>query len=567
MTPRHISIIGGGPAGLFLARMIRLTKPSVRVDVYERSGSDHAYGFGVALSDRTMSDVSTYDPHTCDRIIRASAPVSGVGVRLGDSLLRYDGFGASAISRHALLRILRQQASDAGARIHHDAEVREEDLDSDLIAMADGAGNVHNQQRRQRYGTALTPGRARYIWLGLPAVLGDLSILSFVRTPYGSMAAHCYPHSAEMSTVVVETDETTWRNAGLDRASCDGAHDIDQSGLDLLSAIFEEAFGGHRLVSNHSRWSTFTVVRHQRWWHANTVLLGDAAHTAHFTVSSGTKMALEDGVALALALGTCPDRESAFREFERRRRPAVARTQRWAEPSMRWWETFGSRMHLPPAQFGMHFITRTGAVSYLGLRRRCPDRVDEAEDAYLRQTGVTDGAPWRHAALAPLSLSGTLLPHRVVTWHPHDPDTAEQSEAPGRATTDTCGVLRPACLAADGSTPAEAGGQVRCGHLSWPGGEWDSLAVEVLVQAAIRMKTEGAAGVYLRHDETDELSWDVYVECASRIRTEAELPVAVTVPGQWIFELTRSANTDSWSTRVHVALVAGRIDFVVPDMW
>ncbi|MEC3976903.1 FAD-dependent monooxygenase [Amycolatopsis sp. H20-H5] len=527
-APR-VAIAGGGPAGLFLARMIGLKLPRATVEVYERNGPGDVSGFGVTLSDRTLSGLARHDPETHRLIIDASVTLSGIEVRPPGARLRYDGFGAAAISRHTLLKILREQATEAGARIHYRA--RAEDLDADVVAFADGARSSHRDARREAFGTETRTGAARYVWLGTSADFGDAATLAFERTEHGPVAAHCYSYGrspgrssgSAMSTVVVELDETTWRAAGLD----DGA-EIDGDAPPWLSEVFAEHLDGHKLVGNHSRWGRFTVVRNASWSDGNTVLLGDAAHTAHFTVSSGTKMALEDAIALGRALSEHDGHPAAaFAEYERLRRGPVARTQHWAEPSMHWWETYGRRLHQPPSQFGMHFLTRTRAISYLGLRRRCADRIDEAEADYFRAAGFTGTPP--HAIAAPFTVDGVRLTDRLVTAVP---------QADGEVLIDDAiRFAELSCVDIPENGPA---------------------ADELLRQALAR----GLPGVLLRADPLTH--WHTTLRLASRVRTETGLAVAVEVPADWALDLTREADTDPWPARIHLALLTGRTDLVVP---
>lgn len=576
----RVAIVGGGPAGLFLARMIGLTQPKVRVDLYERNAHDRAAGFGVALSDRTMNELVLHDPATHERIAAASVGLSAAEVRLPDATLRYDGFNLSSISRDTLLMILRDQALRVGAALHFRREADADDLDADVVALADGATSTHRNRRSRAYRTSITTGSAHYIWLGTTADFKDVTAFAFVHTGFGPMAAHSYPYAEGMSTVVVEMDDATWRNAGLDRAVVDQASaEIDTAALDYLSDVFTDHLDGHPLISNRSKWGRFNVVRNERWFDGNTVLLGDAAHTAHFTVGSGTKLALEDAIGLARSLAEHDDLQAAFAAYQQRRGGPVARTQRWAEPSMRWWETFGRRLHLPPAQFGMHFITRTVAINYLGLRRRCGDRVDDAEAAYFGQAGLQPGQPAPNAVGAPLELDVVRLAHRLISA----PSAAGRPAGAPRSMAAAL-VLRPATEALDPESP---GGATAVTGLLWPLGqqppdppgaapvfaelrcpdepEWTAAADELVRQAG-QLREHGIAGVLLRPGSTGTATWwDEYLRHASRIRTEAQLPVAVCVPADWALDLTRSSSVDAWPTRIHLALISGRIDLVAPD--
>jgi len=577
-----VAIVGAGPAGLFLARMIGLTRPGTAIEVFERNGPDDADGFGVTLSDRTMRGISRRDPRTHRRITEASVALSGLELRLPGAALRYDGFTVCAISRPVLLTILRQQAQEVGARLHFRHEVRAADLDAGVIALADGAASAHRQARRQAYGTSTRTGSARFIWLGTAADFGDVTVFAFAQTEYGPMAAHCYSYGDGMSTVVVETDEATWRSAGFapPPGAARGSDEIGEPALGLLTEIFAGHLGGHKLVSNASRWGRFTVVHNERWSHRNTVLLGDAAHTAHFTVGSGTKLALDDGIALASALRAYDDHADAFAAYERERREPVARTQRWAEPSMHWWETYGRRLHLPPAQFGMHFITRTAAVGYLGLRRRCPDRLDDAEAAFRREAGLHSGGPPRNAIGAPLRIGGVRLPNRLVMVGPEqrpagalravpsglvlvrgNAPAASASQVTGAVAGGVVGTLWP-----QDTRPSASAASPRFVEVRRPEGpEWTEAADDLVRRAGLLR--ECADGVLLRAGAaagpgSAESRWQETLRHASRIRTEAGLAVAVCVPPDWALDLTLEAGADAWPTRIHVALVSGRIDLV-----
>jgi anthraniloyl-CoA monooxygenase len=538
----------------------------------------------VALSDRTLRGLAVHDPRTHRRIIEASAVLSGVEVRLSDARLRYDGFGFSAISRHTLLTILRDQAEEVGARLNFRHEASADEFDVDIIAFADGATSGHRTARRETFGTSVRTGSAHYVWLGTSAGFGDVAAMAFVRTEYGPMAAHFYPYGAGMSTVVVETDDAAWRNAGLD-SSVLASGEIDGDALNLLTEIFADHLGGRRLVSNKSRWGTFNVVRNERWSHGNVVLLGDAAHTAHFTVASGTTMALEDAIALAAALCTYDDHATAFAAYEHQRRGPVARIQGLAEPSMSWWETYGRRMHLPPAQFGLHFITRTVAVSYLGLRRRCGGRIDDAEAAYRREAGVDPRTPPQNAIAAPLRLGEVRLLNRLVTVLPGPAAGAVQPiqsglvllredapvPRPGPAdvavpTGRVLGRFRPAGWPA----PARAAGTGSTGNgallfveLACPDGpEWTEAADDLVGRAGL-LRERGAAGVLLRAATFAGASrWDETLRHASRIRTEVGMAVVVCVPADWALDLTWDADVDSWPIRIHMALISGRVDLI-----
>ncbi|WP_173390933.1 FAD-dependent monooxygenase [Actinomadura litoris] len=517
MDVRHVVIVGAGPAGLFAARMVRLLLPAAAVEVFERAGPDEVSGFGVTLSARTLGGIAEADPDTHRRIAAASLPLSGIEIALPSATLRYDGFEVASISRSTLLAILREQAEAVGARVRYRAAVPPGAVPAaDVAVFADGAASAHRGARAAGFGTTARAGAARFVWLGTPADLGGRTSFAFVRTPHGPMAAHCYPHADAGGTVVVETDEATWRAAGLAGAETVGATGgatvgatVGEAALVRLGDVFADHLGGAGLVGARSRWGRFTVVANRSWSAGNAVLLGDAAHTAHFTVGSGTKLALEDAMALATALAAHPDRAEAFRAYEEARRGPVTRTQRLAAPSMRWWESYGRRLHLPPEEFGLHFLTRTPAMTYVALRRRCPERLAEAAVLF-------GGRADRHAAEAPFEHGSIRLPHRVV------------SEAVPRLVEVPC--------------PEDP--------------DWSELDPPL-------PKVEDGCAVLVRAQEGREWErWHETVRYAGAVRAGTGRPVAVRVPADWRDGPGLDADGDSWQARVHLALLSGRIDLV-----
>jgi anthraniloyl-CoA monooxygenase len=539
---------------LFFARLSRLADPGVTVDVYERNEPDDAFGFGVVFSERTIRQVRAADPETHDRIVAAGVPIAEMELRLPAGTLRYGGFAFASISRHALLLILQDQAARAGVSLHFGTEIPVGDLpDGQVVVIADGANSAHRQSRERQFGTSVEEGSAPYMWLGTAAHF-DAATFSFVRTDVGSFAMHAYPYADGMSTVVVETDPNTVRAAGLVQDSAFSGCS-DEHSLRFLSEIFADHLDGHKLVGNRSRWTTFRVVRNRTWSEHNAVLIGDAAHTAHFTVGSGTKMAMEDAIALADAVRRGDDRSAAFAEYERVRRPLVERTQRRAAPSMRWWETFARRLHLPLEQFGMHFMTRAAALTYAGMRRRFPDQVDRAEQSFLA------GAEG-HAATCPLRLGDLVLPNRIVAIQ----------QSLGAEPSQEAGLVL-----GRGATPVAREGQV-IGTLVTEDTDFagtplvfveldcpaaaDTTAADDLVRRAAALVERGATGVVLGSTTGD---WPELLELASRVRTEAGVPVAVMAPAGWAVDLSRESTEDTWQARTHLALICGRADLIASD--
>ncbi|MFB7340988.1 FAD-dependent monooxygenase [Streptomyces hydrogenans] len=520
-----VAVVGGGPAGLFLARLIRRARPAARVDVYERNAPHEANGFGVVFSARTMSRLRRSDPETHARIVRASVTVSDMELRHPRATLRYGGFDFSSISRQTLLTILQEQAASAGAVLHFGHHAAPGSLDdADVVVYADGANSAQRDARPERFGTTVRHGASPYMWLGTDAPF-DAATFAFVATGHGHFAAHAYPYAEGLTTVVVETDPATWQASGMDRP-LDHARNpggSDEAALAQLSELFADHLGGHKLLGNRSRWATFRIVRNARWSDGNAVLLGDAAHTAHFTVGSGTKLAMEDAIALAAALDRDADPRAAFAAYERERRALVTRTQEWAEPSMRWWETFGRRLHMAPAQFGLHFMTRTSALTYEGLRRRFADRVDEAEEAYRTAGGAAarpGAAPGpAHGVAAPLLLGSVRLPNRLVEVVPEEcDDPAAAVRAAGARGTGLVllrgtrtvprpdvavgSVVRPERVGGGAAGETAAGSAPLFAEVACPAADAWSPAGDELTATVRTLVARGCEGVLLATDPT-----------------------------------------------------------------
>lgn len=438
-----VGVIGGGPGGLFLARLLLMRGIAARVHVRERSPVGATFGFGIVFSDRTMSALRAADPETHDRIVAASRSWRDMEIRVGGRELRYGGYGFTAIARRVLLDILQEQALASGARLDYltEADAAELSAEHQLVVAADGVGSATRDARKEAFGTEVEQGSAKFIWYGTTAPMQRVTF-PFVKTAFGVFAAHTYPFADGLSTFIVETDEQAWRAAGMDvsteRADYPGGS--DEYSQQLMEEVFADHLKGHPLLVNNSRWANFRVVHNRVWWHDNLVLLGDAAHTAHFSVGSGTKLAMEDAIGLADALGewggsngprtvTATDLAPAFKSYEESRRPEVARTQAWAAPSMRWWETFAQRVDRAPERFGFHFLTRTPAISLAGLRRRHPERIAAAESAFVAEArslgfsaaGSDTSAPkgrTPHALAFPLRLGETVLRNRMLSVVP-----------------------------------------------------------------------------------------------------------------------------------------------------
>ncbi|ADB51236.1 FAD-dependent monooxygenase [Conexibacter woesei] len=389
--PLRIVSIGGGPAGLLAAALVRRRFPQHEVTVLERNAPDATFGFGVVFSARTLAGLRDVDPAVHAAIDAASSSWRDIEVRHRGETLRCGGHGMSAIARTRLLAILQQHAADAGAELRFETEATPELLaGADVVLGADGVNSGVRTARAEVFEPRVEQGRAKYIWFAATTPFDALTF-AFAEDEHGWWGVHAYPFDGERSTFIVETDEGTWRRAGLDQAGELPLGASDLRSLAYCERLFADVLGGGRLLENNSRWLTFGTLRTGRWHEGNTVLLGDAAHTAHFSVGSGTKMAMEDAIALVDVLGEADDVPTALAAYERVRRPQVEHIQRAADPSMRWWERF---RHVAadevPERFAFHFLTRSPIVTRDRVRARDARFVRRVEREFAGRLDVAE---------------------------------------------------------------------------------------------------------------------------------------------------------------------------------
>ena len=308
----RVAVAGGGPGGLFFATLLGRLDPSIEVTVFERNRADDTFGFGVVFSDRTLEGI-----HEADPVLRQALDAHGchwedIEVRLKGERIRCGGNGMAAIARTTLLLLLQERARDRGADLRFSTEVTLDDLgEYDLVVAADGTGSRIREQVADHLDVTVETSEVKFIWFGTDYLFGGLTFVH-EHGPHGAFAVHGYPISDGVSTFIVETDEATWRRAGLDEFDVtQPAGPSDMATKDYLQDLFADQIDGRELLVNNSRWSNF-VTRRSRPWHAlapqPVAFLGDAVHTAHFSVGSGTKMAMEDAVALAAGGGSAPRR-------------------------------------------------------------------------------------------------------------------------------------------------------------------------------------------------------------------------------------------------------------------
>jgi anthraniloyl-CoA monooxygenase len=374
-----VNIIGGGPAGLYFAILMRRLGAAHEIEVFERDAPDSTFGWGVVFSGRTMSNLREADPESHRRISESFAVWDNVDVVHRGQKVTIRGNHFSGIARIRLLNILQDRAGALGVRLHFNAGVEEVDkfLDCDLLVGADGVNSSVRGRFAAEFRPQLGAGRNKYIWYGTRQLFHGLT-LTFRETESGVFSAHSYKFDEGASTFIVECDPETWGRANFNGLS-------DDETRARLAEVFREDLGGRELLSNNSKWINFVLVRNERWHTRNVVLLGDALHTAHFSIGSGTKLALEDAIALASCFARGLGVAEALQQFEYERRPVIEEYQRAAHDSRLWFEHARDYMHLDPVRLAFSLMTRSGKVDFEGLRRRDPDFVAAYERAVNRE--------------------------------------------------------------------------------------------------------------------------------------------------------------------------------------
>lgn len=359
---RRVAVVGGGPGGLFFATLAKAADPGLEVTVFERNRADDTFGFGVVFSDATLAAIDDADPVLRDALAAHGVHWDVIEVRLKGERHRCAGMGMAAIARRTLLHLLQTRAAEVGVDVRFRTEVDLGQLDGyDLVVAADGANSRIRTQLADAFRPSYEEASAKFVWFGTTYRFDGLTFLH-ERGPDGVFAVHGYPISPDVSTFIVETNDRSWRAAGLDEFdAAQPPGPSDAKSKDYLEKLFAEQIEGATLLTNNSRWGSFRTRRAGTWRTGNVALLGDAAHTAHFSVGSGTKMAMEDAVVLAASIGAHPDDlDAALGAYEVAARPSVDKIQGSARPSLSWWEHFG-RYHdaFEPWQFTYHFLTRS----------------------------------------------------------------------------------------------------------------------------------------------------------------------------------------------------------------
>jgi 2-polyprenyl-6-methoxyphenol hydroxylase-like FAD-dependent oxidoreductase len=367
----RVLVAGAGPAGLYFSYLAKRQHPDWQFRVVEQNRADSTFGFGVVFSDRALEFLREDDPATFDLITPQMEIWTDLKVVHRGTPVLIDGIGFAAIGRLKLLQLLQQQLASVGITPEYEKTVssRDEQHGYDLVVAADGVNSTIRNWHD--FGTSVSRLQNKFAWYGTTKVFDALT-QTFVANEHGTFNAHHYRHSPKMSTFVVECNAATWHRAGFAAMN-------EPDTLAYCERVFSQALEGQRLVSNKSIWRNFPNLRNERWWVDNTVLIGDALRTAHFSIGSGTRLAMEDAIALAKALREHPgDVAAGLVAFEAARRPIVEKLVAAADASGAWYERFPEHMALAPREFAWSYIQRSGRIDPARLRKISPKFVDGA---------------------------------------------------------------------------------------------------------------------------------------------------------------------------------------------
>jgi anthraniloyl-CoA monooxygenase len=404
----RIVCVGGGPAGLFFSIVMKAARADAHIIVLERNRPHDTFGWGVVFSDQTLGNIAAADPATYERIVASFVHWDDIDVHYRGRTIRAGGQGFAGIARKKLLQILQERALELGVDLRFEVEANDEDYaGADVIVIGDGANSPTRRKYADVFGTTLENRKNRYIWLGTHQRF-DAFTFVFEETPHGWFQVHAYQFDADTGTVIVECREETWRAAGLDTATT-------EESVAFCERLFAPYLGGHGLMTNAKHlanpWITFVQVNNARWFVGNRVLIGDAAHTAHFSIGSGTKLALEDAIGLAAALKRNPERARAFEEYEAERRIEVLRLQNAARNSTEWFENVARYANLEPEQFAYSLLTRSQRLTHDNLRLRDREYIANIESWLSQRAGTSKPVP---PMFAPFRLRELELANRVV---------------------------------------------------------------------------------------------------------------------------------------------------------
>ena len=402
-----ISVIGGGPGGLYFSILTKKTMPNCQIDIYERNKSDDSFGFGVVFSDETLGEFLKRDMQSYELIRSKFAYWDDIIIARDGEEVTIAGNGFCGCSRKTLLQLLQQRCIEEGVNLHFEQNV--DDLnkfkDSDIIIASDGIGSAIRTQFQEEFGTKITLKKNRFVWLGSTKPL-DAFTYFFRNSPHGMFVAHSYQYEQGMSTWIFECSDATWKNAGFEVTN-------ETDTIAKISELFKNELDGHPLISNKSHWRQFPHVTNENWFHNNIVLLGDAKATAHYSIGSGTKLAMDSAIGLSDAVISNPDDvQAAFRLYDKSRRNPVEMIQYAALVSLDWFENMDRNAQHDFQQFAFGCMTRSKKVTFENLAIRDASFTDKVLAEFNAKLGISDiKTP---AAFTPFWLRKMKLENRIV---------------------------------------------------------------------------------------------------------------------------------------------------------
>jgi 2-polyprenyl-6-methoxyphenol hydroxylase-like FAD-dependent oxidoreductase len=362
----RIAVIGGGPGGLYFAYLWKKLNPDAAIDLFEQNAAGATWGFGVVFSEQALEFLRADDPDTVDALAPRMESWKNITLNLRGQEVAIDGVGFSSIGRLDLLTILQRRVASVGVTPRYDTllETTDQLTGYDLIVGADGLNSLLRRSFEQEFGASVSHSSNHFAWYGTTKRFETLS-QTFVETGIGAFNAHHYRYSPDMSTFLVECDPATWQRYGF------AGKTVEQSKA-ICEQVFATTLDGHPLISNKSVWRNFPWIWNERWWSGNKVLIGDALHSAHFSIGSGTRLAIEDAIALAKALDAERDIPAALARYETERKPIVKKLVTAARTSADWYERFPEHMKLGLMDFAYSYITRSGRIDDARLRAMSP---------------------------------------------------------------------------------------------------------------------------------------------------------------------------------------------------
>jgi anthraniloyl-CoA monooxygenase len=409
-----INILGGGPAGLYFAILMKKEYPDCLINIYERGPRDATWGFGVVFSDDTMNGFLEYDAISFQQIVESFEYWDKIKTYVHGKCIVSGGHGFCGMSRLKLLNILHERCDDLGVNLHFETEITDinQISDADLIVGADGISSIVRDKYKKDFGTTIDMRKNKFCWLGTTKPLDAFTFI-FKETEFGWFWVHAYRYEKNRSTWLVECSEATWRRSGMDKAS-------EEETVIFLENVFAGFLDGHRLLSNRSIWRTFPVVKNARWHHENIIILGDCAHTAHFSIGSGTKMAMEDAIALFESFRYSNEVRKALPAYEAARREETEILQHTANISLKWFEDverYLEQMNAEQLTFSM--LSRSKRVTYDNLGLRDPGYISDVNHwfACLTKSNAALEVDIENPIVPmfqPIKTGNLLIPNRIA---------------------------------------------------------------------------------------------------------------------------------------------------------